>query len=110
MAVSLGTLGSPLVTGTSIVPLPDVDTQSISKEYGVGNFAQGMQVVFDTPEGQPGYDTIHVATEYDSGSQALTITEGLTADLPAGTTVYKVYEGAHGTEPEHLRKRLLGYI
>ena len=111
MAVSIGTTGpTPLPAGTTIIPVADVDLETTQQEYGVGNFSTGMNVVFDTPEGQPSYDMVHQAVSFDENALAFEIVPALDVELPAGSTMYKVYEGAHGTEPIHLRKRLLGYI
>lgn len=110
MAVSLGNTTQPSTVGAITIDGSTIDPVEFTKQYTVGNFAPGMQVVFDTPEGADGYDTIHTVAAYDADANQLTLNEPITMELPTGTTIFKVYEGAHGTESEHLRKRHLGYI
>ena len=104
MAVKIGiTTGSASAGAETITLTQDADEgAAFSAEYGVGNYADNMKIAID------GNDTIYTVTDNSSGT--LSITPALSDQVVPGTDVFKVYEGAHGTESEHLRKRLLGYI
>lgn len=103
MAVKIGTT-TGAKDATSIDLIQDIDEEAaFSEEYGVGNYADNMKIAID------GNDTIYTVTDNTGGT--LSIDPALSDDVgPGATDVYKVYEGAHGTESAHLRKRLLGYI
>lgn len=102
MAVKIGTT-TGAKDATSITLTQDTDeAAAFSEEYGVGNYADGMRIAID------GNDTIYTVTGNTDGT--LSIDPVLSDVVAAGTDVYKVYEGAHGTEVVHLKKRLLGYI
>jgi len=102
MAVKIGTTtGSTGDTSITLTQNTD-EAAAFSKEYGVGNYADGMKIAID------GNDTIYTVTS--KTDDALSIDPVLSDAVAAGTEVYKVYEGAHGTEAMHLKKRLLGYI
>ena len=105
MAVKIGTTtgstGDPQITLTQTAD----EAAAFNESYGVGNYADGMKIAID------GNGQIYTVTSYDSGTGVLDINPPLDDNIgPSSTDVYKVYEGAHGTESTHLRKRLLGYI
>jgi len=102
MAVKIGTtFGAKDATSITLTQNTD-EASAFSAEYGVGNYADNMKIAID------GNDTIYTVTGNASGT--LSIDPVLSDTVTSGTDVYKVYEGAHGTESTHLRKRLLGYI
>ena len=102
MAVKIGTT-TGAKNAAQITLIQDADeTTAFSEEYGVGNYADNMKIAID------GNDTVYTVTDNTGGT--LSIDPVLSDDVAAETDVYKVYEGAHGTESAHLRKRLLGYI
>jgi len=102
MAVKIGTT-TGAKDAAQITLIQDADeTAAFSEEYGVGNYADNMKIAID------GNDTVYTVTGNTGGT--LSIDPVLSDNVAAGTDVYKVYEGAHGTESVHLRKRLLGYI
>ena len=102
MAVKIGTTtGSK--NDASITLTQDADEiAAFSEDYGVGNYADNMKIAID------GNDTVYTVTGNTGGT--LNIDPVLSENVSAGTDVYKVYEGAHGTTATHCRKRLLGYI
>ncbi|MBV52753.1 MAG: hypothetical protein CL816_01645 [Coxiellaceae bacterium] len=102
MAVKIGTTTGTAGAGTITLTQDADEDTAFSEEYGVGNYADNMKIAIDDN------DTIYTVTDNDSGT--LSITPVLSDDVAADTDVFKVYEGAHGTVSEHLRKRLLGYI
>lgn len=103
MAVKIGTTtGSSGDSSIALTQNTD-EAAAFSKEYGVGNYADGMKIAID------GNDTIYTVTDNNTDG-TLNIDPVLSADISEYTDVYKVYEGAHGTEATHLKKRLLGYI
>ncbi len=101
MAVKIGTTtgsaGDPQITLTQTAD----EANAFNESNGVGNYADGMQIAIDG-------DAVYTATGWNGS--VLQIDPPLSQNLVATADVYKVYEGAHGTESEHLRKRLLGYI
>lgn len=101
MAVKIGTTtggaGDPQITLTQTAD----EAGAFNKSYGVGNYADGMKIAIDG-------DAVYTATGWDGN--VLQVDPPLAQNIVAGTDVYKVYEGAHGTQSEHLRKHLLGYI
>ena len=104
MAVKIGTTDGTGTTGDDTITLTHnvEEGKAFSADYGVGNYADNMKIAID------GNDTIYTVTGKNAGT--LSIDPALSADVADDTDVFKVYEGAHGTESEHLRKRLLGYI
>ena len=104
MAVKIGNTAGLTSQGASTLNIAqDADElEAFGKQYGVGNYAEGMQIAID------GNDTIYTVS--NSAGGVLTFDPVLSADVADDTPVYKVYEGAHGTTAAHCRKRLLGYI
>ena len=102
MAVKIG-ITSGAKNAAQITLTQDGDeTAAFSEEYGVANYADNMKIAID------GNDTIYTVTDNSSGT--LSIDPVLSDNVGTNTDVFKIYEGAHGTTAEHLRKRLLGYI
>jgi len=102
MAVKIGTMtGAKDAAQITLTQNAD-EASAFSEEYGVGNYADNMKIAID------GNDTIYTVTGNVGGT--LSIDPVLSDAVDPGTDVYKVYEGAHGNEAEHHRKRLLGYI
>ncbi len=102
MAVKIGTTTGAKDAASITLTQNTDEASTFSAEYGVGNYADNMKIAID------GNDTIYTVTSNASGT--LSIDPVLSDAVALGTDVYKVYEGAHGTESTHLRKRLLGYI
>ena len=102
MAVKIGTTTGTVGASTINLTQTVDETAAFSEEYGVANYADNMKIAID------GNDTIYTVTDNSSGT--LSIYPVLSDNVGTNTDVFKVYEGAHGTTAEHLRKRLLGYI
>jgi len=102
MAVKIGTTTGASGDATITLTQDADETAAFTEEYGVGNYADNMKIAID------GNDTIYTVTDNTGGT--LSIDPVLSDNVGADTDVYKVYEGAHGTESAHLKKRLLGYI
>lgn len=102
MAVKIGTTTGAKDAGTIDLAQDTDETAAFSEEYGVGNYADNMKIAID------GNDTVYTVT--GKTGNTLSIDPVLSDNVEAGTDVYKVYEGAHGTTAAHCRKRLLGYI
>lgn len=111
MSLKIGNLGSQALSGASSVSLSaSTIASNFEDSLVVGNFAENMKVTFTVAGDESAYTTVHTATAYDDGTKSLTITPALTYTLPVSSAVNKVYEGSHGTQNEHSRKRLLGYL
>ena len=102
MAVKIGTTTGTAGTGTITLTQDADEGAAFSEEYGVGTYADNMKIAID------GNDTVYTVTGNTDGT--LSIDPVLSDNVADNTDVFKVYEGAHGTTAEHLRKRLLGYI
>ena len=111
MAVKIGTTSGASNGAVQIGLTQDADEkEDFNKEYAVGSYAPGMQIVI---EGVTGVYTVNSSQLDVDENVLINISPGLANALDSESgpfDVFKVYEGAHSTIAEQSRKRLLGYI
>ena len=124
MAILIGNVTAGNVAGDKVtLTVSNIDADAAvgnGDPKGVGKFVgeaarsagdgndKGMKVAFiETGTSTYTDDDVHEVLSFDVS--AGTVTLKTTTDRSDGD-LYKLYEGAHGTEQLHQRKRLLGYI